>query len=67
MQPPGALINRRQLLRSVGTGFGMVAASSLLAQDQSPLSVLAPRPSHFPGKAKQVIFLFLNGGPSHVD
>ncbi len=67
MKSPGALIDRRQLLRSVGTGFGMVAASSLLAQPQSPLSVLAPKPAHFPGKAKQVIFLFLNGGPSHVD
>ena len=28
---------------------------------------LAPRPSHFPARAKRVIFLFMNGGPSHVD
>ena len=45
----------------------MVAASSLLTQSQSPVSVLAPKSPHFPGKAKQIIFLFLNGGPSHVD
>ena len=28
---------------------------------------LAPRSSHFPARAKRVIFLFMNGGPSHVD
>ena len=31
------------------------------------LNPLAPKPSHFPARAKRVIFLFMNGGPSHVD
>ena len=60
-------ITRRDLLRTAGTGFGMVALSQLLAEDRpagGPLAVKAP---HFPAKAKNVIFLFLNGGPSHVD
>ncbi len=32
-----------------------------------PRDPLAPRPPHFPARAKRVIFLFMNGGPSHVD
>src|SRR5262245_42810699 len=66
-------ISRRDLLRRAGMGFGALGLANLLAADRSltaaPLhtSPLAPRQPHFPGKAKRVIHLFMNGGPSHVD
>jgi hypothetical protein len=57
---------RRQFLRSVATGSllfpGIV--QQLLADSEDPL---VPRESHFPAKAKNVIFLFMTGGVSHVD
>jgi hypothetical protein len=52
--------SRRSLLQASGLGLGSLGLSSLLADDDR-------RPTHFPGKAKQVIHFFLNGGPSHVD
>ena len=67
MQSSSPLMSRRQLLSTVGTGFGMLALSDLLAKNEPVPAALAPRPPHFPAKAKNVIFLFLNGGPSHVD
>lgn len=66
---------RRELLRRAGGGAGMLALASLL-QDTglllpsaraANLNPLAPRPAHFPGRAKSVIWLFMNGGPSQVD
>ena len=73
--------SRREFLRRAGGGFGLVALTSLLDVDgllaaeptatpaaggraANPLAPLAP---HFPGKARSVIFLFMSGGPSHVD
>lgn len=60
-------LSRRSLLKSLSGGFSSVALANLLVQpifgDTSPA---APK-THFPGTAKRVIFLFLNGGPSHVD
>lgn len=64
------LISRRMLLQSLGSGFGSLALSSmLLAEGQSlrGANTLAPRPGHFPGKAKAVIQLCQNGGPSQMD
>lgn len=66
------MLNRRQLLRSCGAGFGSLALSDLLAKtaaaDPGPVAnPLASRPGHFPARAKRVIFLFMHGGPSHVD
>jgi len=64
---------RRQLLSSAGFGFGMLALSSLLGQEgllaaeAPPFNPLAPRKPHFPPKAKAVIFLFMSGGPSHLE
>jgi len=60
------LPSRRQLLARCGAGLGILAAADLLA---APVATnpLAPRPSHFPAKAKAVIWVFANGGPSHVD
>src|SRR5580700_10959090 len=62
-------ISRRALLRTMGTGFGAAGLASTLqaAGVSSPVSPLAPKPPHFPARAKHVIFLFLNGGPSQVD
>src|SRR5216117_2471203 len=54
-------MTRRELLRSAGNGFGILGLASLMAEKSE-----AAR-AHFPAKAKHVIFLFLNGGPSHVD
>jgi hypothetical protein len=56
---------RRELLRASGTGFGWMAFQSLFAS--KPVNPLAPHGSHFPAKAKRVIFLFMCGGPSQVD
>jgi hypothetical protein len=67
------LFSRRQLLRHAGAGFGSVGLASLLAEegllaaDSSATDPLAAKKPHFPGKAKSVIWLFINGGPSHVD
>jgi hypothetical protein len=62
--------SRRRVLRTFGNGFGMLGLAGLLA-DQSradrAANPLAERPPMFPGRAKRVIFLFLSGGPSHVD
>ena len=70
-------LSRRSLLRRCGTGLATFGLAGLLGDDgmllgsvekgdvnQNPLQ---PRPSHFPGTAKRVIHLFMNGGPSHVD
>src|SRR5437660_501044 len=67
---------RREFLFQAGGGFGALALSWLLARDgyagaesNSRLSAnpLAARPPHFEAKAKSVIFMFMVGGPSHID
>jgi hypothetical protein len=61
------------MLRTSGLGLGWLGAMSLLAEDGPPTlpttvgTTLAPRPPHFPSRARAVIHLFANGGPSHVD
>ena len=61
-------LTRRQWLQSAGAGFGMLALRDMLLRAESPaLSPLAARPTQFAPKAKSVIFLFMYGGPSHVD
>lgn len=68
-----APISRRQLLSRAAGGFGAIAASAMLAdlsaseQNSTALDPLAPKSGHFPAKAKNVIFLFMGGGVSHVD
>jgi hypothetical protein len=57
-------VSRRQLLSAAGCGFGSLALSSLLSAQDDPL---APRKPHFGARAKSVIWIFVNGGPSHVD
>lgn len=67
---------RRELLQRSGMGMGTLGlagvldSAGLLTQSASAaheLNPLAPRPAQFPVKAKRVIHLFMNGGPSHVD
>ena len=70
---------RREFLRRAGGGFGLLALASLLEQDGLPSGVgdtpygsghvnpLLPKPPHFAARARSVIFLFMSGGPSHVD
>jgi hypothetical protein len=54
------LLTRRDLLRRAGAGFGMLGLAGALA-------AAAPRATSRRARAKRVIFLFMNGGPSHVD
>ncbi|MEO8662346.1 MAG: DUF1501 domain-containing protein [Bryobacteraceae bacterium] len=60
-------MNRRQLLSTMGGGFGMLGLQSLLGAEGATADPLAPKTPHFPAKAKRVVYLFLNGGPSQVD
>src|SRR5687768_3550833 len=74
-------LSRRQLLNKCGMGMGALALGSIFAQaggggggggasaafGNAPINPLSPKPSQFPGKAKRVIHIFANGGPSQVD
>jgi hypothetical protein len=56
--------NRRLFLYGLGASLGSVALNAMLQADESPLAV---KPVHVPAKAKSCIFLFMEGGPSHID
>jgi hypothetical protein len=63
---------RRSALKSLASGFGYLAFAGLAQEAAARAagnsdSKLAPKPTHFAPKAKRVIFLCMNGGPSHVD
>jgi hypothetical protein len=67
-------LTRRDFLRRCGIGFGMLGLAGVAPQllgaateNVSANSPLAPRAPHFTAKAKRVIHIFANGGPSHVD
>lgn len=59
------MVSRRELLARVGSGFGSVALVRLLAGASA--GPFEPKPPHFSGRAKHVIYLVLNGGLSQVD
>ena len=62
------LLTRRHALKSAACGFGYLALAGLAAQRAgAATNPLAPKPTHFKPKAKRVIFLFMQGGVSHVD
>ncbi len=66
------MLTRRDLLQQTATGFGMLGLATLMSDQkllaQAPSSnPLAPRPAHFVPKAKRIIHVFMNGGPSQVD
>ncbi|MEM6691614.1 MAG: DUF1501 domain-containing protein, partial [Planctomycetota bacterium] len=67
---------RREFIWQSGAGFGAAALTSMLSSDgfapmanaaTPSLSPMAVKPPHFAPKAKSVIFLFMYGGPSHID
>lgn len=73
-------LNRREMLGKAGCGLGMLGLASLLESEgmlestafaddlgSRSLNPLAPQKTHFGAKAKRVIWIFVNGGPSHVD
>ena len=65
------MFNRRELLKRSGMGFAGLGLAGMLAQEsgiaQAATSPMAPRAPQFTPKAKHVIHIFCNGGPSHVD
>jgi hypothetical protein len=71
--PHYAGLNRRQFLRNVGGGIGSIALASILNQENllagsaSKSDPLTQRQPHFEPKVKRVIYLFMHGGPSHMD
>ena len=79
--PPNRVLSRRQLLSLCGMGMGSLALTDLLGRSgmlsaaepsvagglPHPVNPMTPKLPTFPGKAKRVIHLFMNGGPSHVD
>ena len=69
-------LSRRQMLRRFANGFGMLGVASLLGENfatnafadaVASANPLAVKPPPYPARAKRVIFLFMSGGPSHVD
>ncbi|MFP6621653.1 MAG: DUF1501 domain-containing protein [Pirellulaceae bacterium] len=61
-------MDRRSFLYGLNSGLGALAFQGLLQADPAPRGPLAPRPAHFPqAKAKRCIFLYMAGGPSHID
>lgn len=71
--------DRREMLARTGCGFGLLGLAGLLQDEgllrtaaadslgKRALQPLAPQQPHFPAKATRVIWIFVNGGPSHVD
>ncbi len=59
--------SRRELLRLAACGFGYTAFSALLNEAAHGASPLSPREGHFRAKAKRVIFMFMQGGPSQME
>ncbi|MEQ1853329.1 MAG: DUF1501 domain-containing protein, partial [Chthoniobacteraceae bacterium] len=72
-------LNRRNFLAHTATGLGGIALAHLLDQDQAfgaagpirpqinPANPNAPRPTHFPARAKRVLMIFCSGAVSQVD
>ncbi len=75
-RPADRFLTRRDFLHRCGMGMGALSLGSLLGEAgifgptgarAADLNPMAPRAPQFPAKAKRVIHLFMNGGPSHVD
>jgi hypothetical protein len=74
---PNSLLTRRRWLQRAGGGFGLLGLASLLHADgllgtasaaaDASLNPMAAHPGHFLPRAKRVIWIFANGGPSQVD
>src|SRR5688572_30060746 len=72
MTPFSRPLTRRELLVRSGTGLGILGLAGLLrdagrlAADE-PIDPLAPKPPHFKPRARRLIHVYLNGGPSQID
>src|SRR5437899_290457 len=72
---PPRLLTRRQMLRQMGTGLGVIGFTGLLRDAgilvpsvvAASANPLAAKPPHFPARARHIIHIYLNGGPSQVD
>jgi hypothetical protein len=61
-------LTRRWFFRECGVGLGAIALNALLAESaQARTDPMAPKKPHFPPRAKNVIFLFMGGAPSHLE
>src|SRR6266536_3209760 len=72
--PPDFAFSRREMLARCGTGIGTIALAGVFSDEQRAVAdasgssdPLAPKKPHFATKAKHVVHLFMNGGPSQVD
>jgi hypothetical protein len=74
--PETTPLDRRAFLRRAGGGFGMIALAAMLADEgllaadapaDRATNPLAPRRGHHAPRAKRIIFLFMSGGPSHLE
>ena len=69
-EPPRLLLTRRHFFGRSATGIGIAALASLLNRDLGQAAEARPgilRTPHHPPRAKRVIYLFMSGGPSHID
>src|SRR5581483_3143693 len=62
-------LSRRSFLSQAGIGFGAAALSQMLAREAmaAPAGRRLPGVPHFPPRVKRVIFLYMSGGPSHLE
>jgi hypothetical protein len=67
MNPINNSLTRRAALQQTACGFGSLALAGLCADSVQAANPLAAKEPHLPPRAKRVIFLFMQGGPSHVD
>ncbi|OAI57529.1 sulfatase, partial [Planctomyces sp. SCGC AG-212-M04] len=67
MNVPSQLVSRRRALKATALGFGHLAFGAMLSeQSQAGQAARNPLP-HFAARAKRIVFLYMKGGPSHVD
>lgn len=63
---PQPIVSRRQWLKVGACGLGSLALTGFVP-NRSDAGLLAPKPPHFAAKAKRIIFMFINGGPSQFE
>jgi hypothetical protein len=67
MNDANSVLSRRMLLKAAASGFGYLAFAGLSTWAAEKSGPLAAKPPHFPARAKRIIFLCMEGAPSHVD
>ena len=66
-RPISTAATRREFLYGLGASLGSVAMTDMVAKDIATAGPLAPKKPMFPARAKNVIMLFMEGGPGHMD